>query len=256
MDHRFVWYDLLTTDLDAALAFYGDVASLGHADSGMPNMRYDTLSAGGTPIGGAMQLTEEMRQGGARPCWLGYVEVDDTDATLEKLTALGGSIQMGKTAIPNVGWFAMVSDPQGATFQLFQRAPDYAEHPPIPAGTPGKIGWRELLAADWKKAWDFYEALFGWKKNDAIDMGPLGTYQLWRAYGNDPDGGMFTKAPHVPHPLWMFYLVVHGAAAAAERVKAGGGEVLNGPMEVPGGGWVLQGRDPQGAMFALLSDTP
>lgn len=256
MENRFVWYDLLTTDLDAAMQFYGEVTGWSHKDAGMAGPPYHLISAGDRQIGGVLELTDEMCAMGVTPCWLGHIYVDDIDAALIKLQSLGGAVHRGKTPIPGVGWFAVVTDPQGAGFHLFQNAPEYPLNPDLPRGVLGKIGWRELLASDWETVWPFYEAMFGWKKNETHDMGPMGTYQLWRAYGNDPDGGMFTKQPEVPRPLWMFYFLVDGAQAAAERVRAGGGEVLNGPMEVPGGGWVLQARDPQGAMFALLSGAP
>ncbi len=256
MDQRFCWYDLFTTDLDAALAFYGDVVGLAIEPTAQTDPPYLTLLAGGQGIGGAMAITQEMAAGGARPGWLGYVRVEDIDAALPRLESLGGAVHRGKMEIPGVGWFAMVSDPQGAAFQLFQNAPGYPVQPDPPAGTPGKIGWRELLAGDWQAVWPFYEAMFGWKQNEAVDLGPMGTYQLWRAYGNDPDGGMFTKPPHIPRPMWLYYFVVHGAQAAADRIQAGGGQVLMGPMEVPGGGWVVNAVDPQGAPFAVLSGTP
>src|SRR5205085_9119861 len=97
----------------------------------------------------------------------------------------------------------------------------------------------------------FYSKLFGWTKADAIDMGPMGTYQLFST-GNGPVGGMMTKTPQTPAPFWLYYFNVSGIDAARERVKTAGGKVINGPMEVPGGSWILQGLDPQGAMFALV----
>jgi predicted enzyme related to lactoylglutathione lyase len=84
-----------------------------------------------------------------------------------------------------------------------------------------------------------------------MDMGAMGTYQIFSADGQ-MIGGMFTKPPAVPAPFWLYYFVVDAIDAAIERVKAGGGQILNGPMEVPGGDWIIQGRDPQGAMFALV----
>jgi predicted enzyme related to lactoylglutathione lyase len=253
VDHRFVWYDLLTTDLDAAMKFYGDVVGFTHADAGMPGPTYNLLSAGGINVGGALELSDEMCAMGMKPCWLGHIGTDNIDAMLPKLEALGGKVHRGKTPIPGVGHFAVVADPQGAGFHLFEPGPDRPPAQDIPAGTPGKVGWRELLAADWESVWPFYEELFGWKKNETYDMGPMGQYQLWRAYGENPDGGMFTKTPEIPAPFWQYYFVVHGADAAAERIKAGGGQVLMGPHEVPGGGWIVQALDPQGANFAVLS---
>jgi hypothetical protein len=163
---------------------------------------------------------------------------------------------MPKTEIPTVGWFALATDPQGAPFQLLEYLPDRPMEADPPAGTVGKVGWRELAAADWEKAWPFYRDLFGWKLNETYDMGPMGKYQLWRAYGENADGGMFTKPAEMLQAAWSFYFVVHGAHAAAQRIKDAGGEIWMGPMEVPGGGWVINAADPQGAPFSLLSGTP
>lgn len=152
--------------------------------------------------------------------------------------------------IPNIGRFSVIADPQSAAFALFKPL-DSCEDQPVELGTPGRVGWHELLAADWEQALAFYNELFGWQKADAMDMGAMGTYQLFSA-GGPAIGGMFTKPPMVPARHWLYYFTVGDIDAAVERVKAGGGEILNGPMEVPGGGWIIQGKDPQGAMFALF----
>ena len=120
---------------------------------------------------------------------------------------------------------------------------------PPSCGTPGGVGWHELVAADWEKAWAFYSEIFGWQKADA-DIGALGTYQLFSA-GGQTIGGMFTKPPMVPVPFWLYYFNIGDIDAAAKRVKAAGGQILKGPMEVPGGNWIVQCTDPQGAIFAL-----
>jgi hypothetical protein len=145
-----------------------------------------------------------------------------------------------------------VADPQGAGFliatPLIKDAP-----PPIPPGTPGTIGWHELYAGEWKSAFAFYEKLFGWKKAEAHDMGPMGIYQLFKTSGEMAAGGMMTRPPHIPAPFWGYYINVEAIDAAAARVTAGGGKILNGPMEVPGPMWTLQAMDPQGAYFALVA---
>ena len=146
----------------------------------------------------------------------------------------------------------MIADPQGAALALFRGTPGGPDQPPSgPGAPPGRIGWHELLATDWEAAFPFYAALFGWRKAEAVDIGPMGTYQLFSA-GGAPVGGMFTRPPTVPVPFWLYYITVGGIGAAAGRVTEAGGQILMGPMEVPGGGWILQGLDPQGAVFALL----
>ena len=149
--------------------------------------------------------------------------------------------------IPDVGRFAVVADPQGATFMLM--SPNGPDQPPAPAGTPGHIGWHELYASDWKSAFDFYAGQFGWTKGEAMDMGEMGTYQLL----GDGTGAMMDKPAAFPAPFWLFYFNVPSIDAAAATVAAEGGKVLMGPHEVPTGQWILQGQDPQGAMFALLA---
>jgi predicted enzyme related to lactoylglutathione lyase len=85
-----------------------------------------------------------------------------------------------------------------------------------------------------------------------MDMGAMGTYQLFAA-GGQPIGGMMTKPPSIPIPMWLYYFNVPELDAAVTRIKDGGGQVINGPVEVPGGSWIVQGLDPQGAMFALVA---
>jgi predicted enzyme related to lactoylglutathione lyase len=246
----FVWYDLMTTDKPAALAFYQAVLGWGTAPGGVADRDYTVLSAGETPIGGAMTLPETACQAGARPSWIGYIGVDDVDAAVARLEAAGGGVHRAAEDIPGVGRFAVVHDPQGATFTLFT---PLGGRPPMPdsAGTPGHVGWHELHAAPWQDAFDFYAAQFGWTKTDAVDMGPMGTYQLF-ATGGLSIGGMMTKMPNVPVPVWLYYFNVDDAAAAVTRIKNAGGQVLNGPHQVPGGSWIVQALDPQGAMFAVV----
>jgi hypothetical protein len=247
----FVWYELTTTDMPAAKAFYGKVAGWGTQDMPMPGMTYTMFLAGEQAMGGLLDLPEEARKAGTPPNWMGYVEVDDVDAKVEQAKRLGGAVHVPPTDIPEVGRFAVIADPQTAVIALFKPRPR-PDAPPVPApGTPGRVGWHELLAVDWQKALAFYSEIFGWQKADAVNMGEMGTYQLFST-GGQVIGGMFTKPPSVPVPFWLYYVNVGDIDAAAGRVKDGGGKILNGPMEVPGGDWIIQASDPQGAMFALV----
>jgi predicted enzyme related to lactoylglutathione lyase len=216
----------------------------------MADRTYTILCAAGTQIGGLMSLPEDARSGGAGSRWIGYVAVEDVDHFAKRVKDAGGTIHRAPADIPGVGRFAGVADPQGASFVLYKGMSAQAQ--PVAPGTTGHAGWRELHAGDWSSAFDFYSGLFGWSKVQAIDMGPMGTYQLF-ATGEMPVGAMMTKPPFEPHAYWLFYFNVDGINAAAKRVKDKKGEVLNGPLQVPGGGWVIQCRDPQGAIFALIS---
>jgi predicted enzyme related to lactoylglutathione lyase len=250
---RFVWYDLMTTDMEAAEAFYRDVVRWQARDSGMPGpSRYTLFSTGGRDVAGLMIIPDEVKARGARPAWNGYIGVDDVDRATDEVKEKGGAIHYPATDIPGVGRFAVLTDPQGAFFYLFE--PDAGQEDGQPAmDAPGHVGWRELMTSDLDAAFAFYAAQFGFTKAEAIDMGPMGTYQLFATGGPDAAGGMMKRPPEVPMSFWLFYFNVDGLDAAIGRVTTGGGQVLNGPMEVPGGAWIAQCSDPQGAMFALVS---
>jgi len=214
----------------------------------MPGLAYSLFTVGDTPVTGLMNLPEDMRRTGATPRWIGYVGVDDVDAAVDRIKQLGGAVHVPPTDVPNISRFSVVVDPQMATLTLVKGLkPGQAQSAEL--GKPGCVSWHELLAADWEKAFAFYGELFGWQKADA-DIGPMGTYQLFSA-GGQTIGGMFTKPPMVPVPFWLYYFSIGDIDAAAERVKAGGGQILEGPLEVPGGSWIARCTDPQGAIFAL-----
>ena len=256
MADKFIWYELMTSDLDPALDFYRTVVGWTTSEAEQPDMRYVIWNASDRGIGGAMQLTDAMREGGAVPAWLGYIHVEDTDAKAEAIAADGGKILMQPGDIPNVGRFALVADRGGAAFYLLTPRPRDGDGPPPPLDqyAPGNCGWHELYAADGEKsAIDFYGGQFGWTTASEMDMGEMGTYRIFATGGEDGVGGMMDKPAQMPAGAWQYYFNVDAIDAAAERVKAGGGQVIMGPMEVPNGMWVLQGLDPQGAHFALVA---
>lgn len=251
MHGPFVWYELMTTNTKGAKDFYSKVVGWGTQDMPMPGMTYTLLTSGATQVAGLMDLPEDAKKMNTPPSWVGYVGVDDVDATAKKIKSLGGSVYVEPKDIPNIGRFAVVADPQKATFALFKGQNPPPQEQAADPSAPGRIGWHELLCADWQKAFAFYSDVFGWKKESAHDMGPMGVYQIFSA-GGPPIGGMFNKPPEVPVSFWTYYVNVAGVEPAADRVKAGGGQIANGPMEVPGGSWIVQCKDPQGAMFALV----
>lgn len=245
----FVWYELMTTDADAARRFYQATVGWQAENAGVAGIDYTLLSSAVQPVAGLMALPEDACAAGARPGWLGYIGVDDVDVTADRIKALGGAVHKAPEDIPGIGRFAVVADPQGAVFALFRGAGDGAM-PAVTPGTPGHIGWHELLAADWATVFPFYATMFGWTMAEAIDMGPMGTYQLF-AHGGTTIGGMMSKPPEMPAPAWNYYINVETIDAATDRVRANGGQVVFGPMQVPGGTWIINAIDPQGAFFAL-----
>jgi predicted enzyme related to lactoylglutathione lyase len=245
---RFAWYELITTDVEAAKAFYTEVMDWGAWDASVPGRPYTLFTAGKASVGGLMDLPEDARKMGARPGWVGYVGVNDVDATADRIKRLGGTVHVPPTDVPNISRFSVFADPQTARLALFMWLKPGPEQPAEP-GALGRVGWHELLATDWQTALAFYGEVFGWQKADS-DIGEMGTYQLFSA-GGQTIGGMVTKPPTMPAPFWLYYFNISDIDAAAQRVKAGGGQILDGPLEVPGGSWIVQCTDPQGAIFAL-----
>ena len=246
----FVWYEVMTSDTSAAESFYRSVVGWNIKDAGMEGFAYQVVSVGPTMIGGMMAIPEAARTMGAQAAWLGYIGVDDVDIHTGRVTAAGGAVHRAPEDIPGVGRFAIVADPQGAVFILFRGSSDQAPQAVAP-GTSGHVGWHELHAGDGVSAFAFYADLFGWTKGEAIDMGPMGVYQIFAA-GGVPVGGMMTKSADMPMPAWLYYFNVEAVDAAMGRVRDSGGTVVLEPQQVPGGMWIVQCIDPQGAMFAML----
>jgi predicted enzyme related to lactoylglutathione lyase len=244
---RFVWYELLTTDMPAAAAFYADVVGWAVKDASSAELAYALLTAGDAPVVGLMDLPEEGVRMGATPRWLGYVAVDDMDARAAQIRRLGGAILVSPTD-SNIGRIAVVADPQGATFALVAGL-TYGQSQPSGSNQPGHVGWHELLAEDRSKVFPFYGELLGWQKANA-ETDPADLYQLFSA-GGHTIGGMLTKLPSVSQACWFHYFNVDDVGAAARRVNAGGGCVLQGPVELPDDCWIVRCADPQGALFAL-----
>ena len=245
----FAWYELMTTDMEAAKAFYAAVVGWGAQDVSMPGATYTLFTAGGALISGLTVLSEDAGKMGLRPSWVGYVAVDDVDASAERIKQLGGALHLPPTEIPNISRVSIAADPQMATIALLKWL-DGGQAPSAEFDAPGRVSWHELVAADREAAFAFYRELFGWQKAEADTGGPAGTYQLFSA-GGQTIGGMFTKSVVEPVPFWLYYFNVGDIDAAIRRVTAGGGTILNGPIEVPGKRWIARCADPQGAVFAL-----
>jgi predicted enzyme related to lactoylglutathione lyase len=243
----FIWYELLTPDPDAAAAFYGAVVGwTTHAHGAGGEYRLWRTGAG-VDVGGLMAPPGEA---GMPATWLGYIGVDDVDQTVARVVAAGGATHMPATDMPGVGRMAMVADPQGAPFYVMRGAVDGVSESFKPA-TLGHCGWNELMSTEPVAALAFYGDTFGWAKGETMPMGAMGDYQLFTHAGT-PTGAIMPKPAEAPRSHWSFYFHVADIDRAAELVVAHDGTLLNGPMVVPGGDFVLQGLDPQGALFALV----
>ncbi|MFQ5535996.1 MAG: VOC family protein [Gemmatimonadota bacterium] len=245
---RFCWYELMTTDPVAAPSFYTDVFGWDTQTWEGGTKPYTMWVNGGQPIGGVILLPDQAVSAGAPSHWLPYLSTPDVAATTHRARELGAGVLMGPTEIPEVGTISVLSDPQGAVFAAYQPATTTPGHDGPPQ--VGEFSWHELATTDWEAAWAFYSELFEWAVEHDMDMGPLGTYRLYNR-GAHPLGGIFNKPEMMPVPMWLLYARVPDVPSAAERVKAAGGQVINGPMEVPGGDLIAHCLDPQGAMFAI-----
>ena len=247
---RFSWYELMTSDTKAAAKFYSDLVGWTTKDMSGPTGQYTTFNIDDVGIAGMLHLV-------GHTAWVGYIAVDDVDSHIEKIVEAGGKLWKPATDVPGMLRFAVMSDPQGAAIVVFTPNPAMPS-PQRPAPpTPGTIGWHELYTDDLEAGFDFYNKVFGWTKVSDMDMGPMGLYRIFDEGDHKEmgDGGMMNRAPNIPVSSWNFYFNVDSISGAIERVKSGGGKVLNGPMQVPGGSWIIQGQDPQGAMFSLVSST-
>ncbi len=250
----FVWYDLMSSSPSDSIQFYGNIIGWGTEEFTGGGMPYTMWTGERGPLGGVMELPEEAKAAGAPPHWVGYVSVEDVDGCIAKAQELGGKVVHPGEDIPNVGRFAVIADPQGAGIAIYKSA---VESPPK-EGPPqnGEFSWHELATTDYEAAFRFYSELFGWKETKKMDMGN-GCIYLMYGQGDVTYGGMFNKPPEMPGPpFWLYYTTVPDVKASAEQVKEAGGKILNGPMQVPGGDWIVQCLDPQGCAFALHSFAP
>jgi uncharacterized protein len=243
----FVWYELITTDVPAAAAFYRDVVGWRTQEASTSSLPYTLFAAGVSPTAGLMELPEEGRRMGARPRWMGYIAVEDVPATADRIKRLGGAVYVPPTDT-NIGRISVVADSYAATFAVVDHllaTPQQA----IDSGKLGHIGWHELFAADLDMEAAFYCELFGWQKV-VINNHSADAYLSFSAGGQEI-GGALRKRSSEPVPFWLFYFNVEDLDAAVDRVSAGGGRALLNDVELPSGLWIARCVDPHGAAFAL-----
>lgn len=245
----FIWYELLTADPDAAADFYGQVLGWTAASAEQPGVDYRLFSARGTPVAGHMKLPDGAEEAGMQPGWLGYIGVDDVDASVTFIEAAGGRVHMPAMDMPGVGRMALVADPQAVAFYVMRGESDEASTS-FDAVKAGHCSWNELSTSDPAAALQFYARYFGWQAGDVMPMGEMGGYQFI-----EQDGAMIGAImPNAPcrRPAWNFAFGVRDIDEAAARIAAAGGTVDQGPVEVPGGDRVVMATDPQGAAFMAV----
>lgn len=235
----FVWHDLMTPDPEASRAFYGELFGWTYHVTHCTH-----IETQGQPIGGMLKLDPAH---GAPPHWMGYVGVEDLDATLERARRAGGKVLVPKTEIANVGLFAVLADPSGASLAPFQSS---TTHPADPTRRPGQFVWDELSTSDTERCAAFYGETFGWSRTP-VDMGPMGVYWLLQNGGHDVAGMMPMPPAAEAPPFWLAYVAVEDVDASHRKATALGARTYVPPGDVPGIGRFAVMADPAGASFAI-----
>jgi predicted enzyme related to lactoylglutathione lyase len=256
---RFIWYELMTTDANAASRFYGAVVGwhvAGQPDQLAGGMDYRAIARDdGGSAGGMLQLTTDMQSHGASPSWVAYFHVNNVDQAVQAITADGGRALMPKMTLP-VGEIAMVCDPLGAPFYVMTPVPPPDKPDAVSdvfsASQPQHVRWNELRTPDVARAQAFYGRHFGFRYNESMPMGPeLGDYHFID-HGDQRVGGLMKQPPGGTAAGWTFYFGVRSASAAQRAIVAHGGTVETEMHQVPGGDWVVVATDPQGARFGVV----
>ncbi len=246
----FCWVELGTSDASGARTFYTDLLGFSSDDVDLgASSTYTLLTLEDKSIAGLYTLSEDQKQQGISPHWLSYVLVEDVDASARRAKELGGTLSMGPFDVPNVGRMAMLRDPTGAVFALFQTGGH--EGAASMDNKPGMFCWNELATRDTGAAKKFYTELFAWTAEDSDS--PMGTHTTFKNAGRLA-GGMLTLSDamgDIP-PHWLVYFAVEDCDGAVDKASGTGGRVVVPPSNIPDIGRFSVVTDPQGAAFAVI----
>ena len=255
----YIWYELMSPDPDASKAFYDAVVGWDiDAQSSVPGgaVDYRMIKRGdGGNTGGVLKIDQAMQDHGARPLWLGYLYAEDVDATAAAIQTDGGMILIAPHDAPGIGRFSMVTDPVGVPFYIMKPTPPEGDEDKtsdvFSVDRPQHVRWNELATTDQDGMLAFFARHFGWRQEGAMDMGEMGEYRFLYADGVRI-GAVMPKPAQLPMSLWTHYIGVDDIDRAAAAVTNGGGKIMHGPIEIPGGEYSFSGVDPQGAAFGVV----
>ncbi|MGH9768324.1 MAG: VOC family protein [Blastocatellia bacterium] len=246
---NFCWFELGTSDQNAAKEFYTKLFGWRFNDSPLPPEMggvYTTLMNGDKEVGAMYQLGPQHQ--GVPPHWMPYVAVDSADATAAKVAELGGELLMPPFDVMDFGRMTMFKDPTGATLSIWESKTHFGADL---VGATGSVCWNELMTSDVAKAGAFYTALFGWSlKESSGDMHYTEFGNKGRMIGGmmPMDGPQFQGVP----PYWGIYFAVDDCDAMVEKAKGLGGAICHPPTDIPNAGRFAVIQDPQGAVFSII----
>jgi predicted enzyme related to lactoylglutathione lyase len=242
---QIIWHELHTSDPKRAIAFYSELFGWKSREMDMgPGGVYTLFSAGPKDVAGGMKLDA---RSGAPSHWLPYFETPAVDADSTKAEKLGAKVVVPPLDIPNIGRFAVLTDPQGAALALMTSAnQDWADSTP----KTGEFCWDEVIVKDPKAAVTFYTSLFPWK-SEPMDMGPMGTYYLMKNGEKTAAGSMAPQDAGTP-PAWLAYVAVDDVDASTKRAEKLGATVIAKPADIPNIGRFSIFSDPTGAVLCFF----
>ena len=242
----FCWAELATSDQQAAKVFYGALLGWGADDRPMgEGVFYSMQLIGDKPVAAIAAQPQQQREAGVPPLWNSYVSVADADAVAARAKELGADVHAPPFDVMTAGRMAVIQDPQGAYFMLWQGRDHIGA---ALVNTPGALVWNELQSPDLDASAAFYGELFGWKVADFEGMAEryMGIDNAGRH-----NGGMRALAPPTP-PSWLVYFGVEDLDASLAKLDELGGTKLAGPIDITMAKLAVV-ADPQGAVFALYA---
>lgn len=248
----FSYAELVTTDAASARAFYTGLFGWEVDEIPMGEHGTYTMFRRGPHVTAAMHQMGAEQAAGVPPHWGSYVTVASVDESAARAAELGGTVLMAPFDVMDAGRMAVVRDPTGAVFSLWEAR----GHPGAQVlDEPGALCWNELATGDTDRAREFYGALFGWTPQEQ-DMGSM-TYTTFMR-GGERAGGMYAITAEMEGmpPAWMVYFAVEDCDAGAARAGELGAQVHVEPADIPGVGRFAMMADPQGAMFSIITLLP
>jgi predicted enzyme related to lactoylglutathione lyase len=244
----FSWFELATTDIAAGRAFYMALFGWTMREDPTGVAPYTMFRSGAHDVAAGYTLIPQQREAGVPPHWLNYVTVENADDAATRAAAHGGKVVMGPMDVMDHGRMAVLQDPQGATFAVWQPRKTIGV---TLVGEPNLHCWSELATRDAAAAERFYTAVLPWTAKTEM-MGPVPYTQFMR--GDRPAGGMMAMDAQwgdVP-PHWTIYFSVADCDAMVAKATSLGGKVVVPPFEAGDVGRCAVLLDPQGAAFSII----